>query len=233
MAAPLRDSKHQGAVVQHINITDRKIAEESLQQSEANLRSIFENTDFSIVLFDTDMRIVSFNTNAKNLSVVNYGKKLKKGNSAFHYFPKSRKPFINSVAERVRNKEIVSYETTYQPKNSALEWYDVSWMGVVTDTGNTIGYILTLKDITGKKQADIEREKITADLVKRNADLEQFAYIISHNLRLPVANIIGLTDLLNNRDIKDKDDKEVLKALSASISNLDSIVHDLNNVCKK
>ena len=233
MAAPLRDSKHQGAVVQHINITDRKIAEESLQQSEANLRSIFENTDFSIVLFDTDLRIVSFNTNAKNLSVVNYGKKLKKGNSAFHYFPKSRKPFINSVAERVRNKEIVSYETTYQPKNSALEWYDVSWMGVVTDTGNTIGYILTLKDITGKKQADIEREKITADLVKRNADLEQFAYIISHNLRLPVANIIGLTDLLNNMDIKDKDDKEVLKALSASISNLDSIVHDLNNVCKK
>ena len=233
MAAPLQDSKHQGAVVQHINITDRKLAEESLQQSEANLRSIFENTDLSIVLFDMDLRIVSFNTHAKNLAVINYGKKLKKGNSAFCYFPKSRKPFINTVAKRVRNKEIVNYETTYQPKHKNLEWYEVSWLGVVTDDGNTIGYILTLKDITAKKQADIEREKITADLVKRNADLEQFAYIISHNLRLPVANIIGLSDLLNNMDVADKDNQEVLKALSESINKLDSIVHDLNNVCKK
>jgi PAS domain S-box-containing protein len=233
MAAPFRDSKHGGVVVQHINITDRKLAEESLQQSEANLRSIFENTDVSIVLFDTDLKIASFNTNAKNLAVVNYGKKLKKGNSAFSYFPKSRKSFINAVAERVRNKEIVNYETTYQPKHKDLEWYDVSWMGVVNNMKQTIGYILTLKDITAKKRADIERENITSDLVKRNADLEQFAYIISHNLRAPVANIIGLAALLENMEVKESDGREVLKALSSSIHKLDSIVHDLNNICKK
>jgi len=230
MVAPLLDSKHNGAVVQHINITDRKLAEESLQQSEANLRSIFENTDFSIVLFDINLKIVSFNTNAKNLAVINYDKKLKKGSSAFNYFPKSRKPFIKMVEKKVKNKEIINYETTYQPKNGAIEWYDVSWMGVVNKVGDTIGYILTLKDITAKKLADIEREKITADLVKRNADLEQFTYIISHNLRAPLANIIGLAELLHEADLQTHGDKENLEALSYSAHNLDSVIIDLNHV---
>jgi PAS domain S-box-containing protein len=230
MAAPLLDSKHKGAVIQHINITDRKLAEESLQQSEANLRSIFENTDFSIVLFDIKLKIVSFNTNAKDLAVINYGKKLKKGSSAFSYFPKSRKPFIKMVEKKVKKKEAINYETTYQTKNGAIEWYDVNWMGVVNQAGDTIGYILTLKDITAKKLADIEREKITADLVKRNADLEQFTYIISHNLRAPLANIIGLSELLNEADLQTEGDKETLEALSHSVNNLDDVILDLNHI---
>jgi PAS domain S-box-containing protein len=230
MVAPLLDSKHKGAVVQHINITDRKLAEESLQQSEANMRSIFENTDFSIVLFDIKLKIVSFNTNAKNLAVINYGKKLKKGSSAFNYFPKSRKPFIKMVEKKVKKKEIINYETTYQPKNGKIEWYDANWMGVVNQANDTIGYILTLKDITAKKLADIEREKITADLVKRNADLEQFTYIISHNLRAPVINIIGLSRLLHEAGLQTDEDKEVLDALSRSANNLDSVILDLNQI---
>ncbi|MHB8208971.1 PAS domain-containing sensor histidine kinase [Mucilaginibacter sp.] len=229
MVAPLLDSKHKGAVVQHINITDRKLAEESLLQSEANLRSIFENTDFSIVLFDIKLKIVSFNTNAQNLAAVN-GKKLKKGNSAFSYFEKSRKPFMKMVEKKVKNKEIVNYETTYQPKNGTIEWFDASWMGVVNQAGDTIGYILTLKDITAKKLADIEREKISADLVKRNTDLEHFTYIISHNLRAPLANIIGLSELLHEADFQTEGDKKTLEALSHSVNNLDSVIIDLNHI---
>jgi len=230
MAAPLLDSKHKGAVVQHINITDRKLAEELLQQSEANLRSIFENTDFSIVLFDIKLKIVSFNSNAKNLGVINYHKKLKNGSSAFSHFPKSSKAFIKSIEVRVKNKEIVNYETTYQPENGEIEWYDVNWMGVFNKAGHTIGYILTLKDITAKKLADIEREKIAADLVKRNADLEQFTYIISHNLRAPVVNIIVLSRLLHEACLQTAEDNEVLEALSRSANNLDSVILDLNQI---
>jgi PAS domain S-box-containing protein len=230
MAAPLLDNKHKGAVVQHINITDRKLAEESLTQSEANLRSIFENTDFAIVLFDLDLKIMSFNTNAKNLSLTNYKKPLKKGHSAFSYFPKSRKPFVKAIAEKVLHKEFVNYETTFQLQDGATEWYDVSWIGVVNKSGENMGFILTLKDITAKKMANTEREKITADLAKRNADLEQFTYIISHNLRAPLANIKGLSSMLDSETIKDGEGDEILGALSSSITNLDNVILDLNQI---
>jgi len=45
------------------------------------------------------------------------------------------------------------------------------------------------------KLAEIERIKMVNELILRNKDLEQFAYIISHNLRAPVANIIGASSI--------------------------------------
>ena len=230
VVAPLTDSKHKGAVVLHINITDRKLAEASLVQSEANLRSVFENTDLAITLFDQNLKIVSFNTNAQKLSIRNYGKKLRPGNSAFNYFSKERKSFIKKITEKISRHESFNYETTYKLKDGDTEWYDVNWMGVVNKKDEIIGYIFTIKDITGKKLADIEREKITNDLVKRNADLEQFTYIISHNLRAPVANIMGLSRLLGGNDIQNDEGKEILKSLTSSVNSLDIVILDLNHI---
>src|SRR6476659_2533840 len=48
-----------------------------------------------------------------------------------------------------------------------------------------------------------QKEKMTTDLIQRNKDLEQFTYIISHNLRAPVANIIGLSYRLQQLDLAD------------------------------
>lgn len=229
VAAPLQDNKHKGAVVLHINITDRKLAEASLVQSEANLRSVFENPELAIVLFDADLKIISFNTNARELSIRNYGKKLKRGRSAFNYFPLSRKSFITRIADSINAGETYNYEATFD-LTGITEWYDVNWTGVINPQNKNIGFILTLKNITEKKLADIEREKMTADLVKRNADLEQFTYIISHNLRAPVANIMGLSGLLDNLNVESEEDRHVLKSLSASVHKLDSVILDLNHM---
>lgn len=230
MVAPLHNNNYKGAVVIHTNITDRKQAEESLAQSEANLRSVFENTDLAIVLFDAELRIVSFNANAKFLCIRNYGKKLIRGKSAFNYFPKSRKGFVEQITHSVAEKGRFNYETTHELSDGTTEWYDVTWMGVVGRKNENIGFILTLRNITEKKQAQMDREKVTADLVKRNADLEQFTYIVSHNLRAPVANIIGLSAILNELEIKNHDDAGTLKALSTSVNKLDNVIIDLNHI---
>ncbi|MDB5011030.1 MAG: hypothetical protein JWQ06_1819, partial [Mucilaginibacter sp.] len=46
------------------DITEQKLAEESLVRSEGNLRSVFENTDLSIILFTNDLKVAAFNSNA-------------------------------------------------------------------------------------------------------------------------------------------------------------------------
>ncbi len=229
--APLADSTDKGAVILHIDITDRKLAEEALIQSEANLRSVFENTDLIIVLFDNDLNIVSFNTNAKEKGRINFGRKLKVGASAYNYFPKERKTLIQQIVQRVHNcQETVCYETSYFI-NESIIWYEVKWICVVNKDKESIGVILTLNDITEKKRTELERDRMTADLVQRNKDLEQFTYIVSHNLRAPVANIRGLSNLLNGFGADDKaDTAAALQALSYSINNLDKVIIDLNNI---
>ncbi|MFC2109789.1 PAS domain S-box protein [Bacteroidota bacterium] len=87
----------------------------------------------------------------------------------------------------------------------------------------------TCQDITFRKKLEQEREKIVLDLVQRNRDLEQFSFIVSHNLRAPVANIIGISDLIENSKLF-SEDKELALGLSESVHNLDNIVKDLNKI---
>ncbi len=87
-----------------------------------------------------------------------------------------------------------------------------------------------VQDVTERKIAELERAKITNDLIQRNRDLEQFTFIISHNLRAPTANIMGLTDYLQSEKLSHEENKEFLKALATSALSLDSIIKDINSI---
>ncbi len=229
VVSPIANDTHKGAVILHIDITDRKKAEESLVKSEASLRSVFENTNQAILLFDTELKIVSFNTNAREQGFASFHKKLKVGASAFNYFPKERKNFIKQILKRVNNGETIEYEIRYLI-NDVEQWYKARWLSVMNPQKESIGVITTLENITEKKLADMERDKMTADLVQRNKDLEQFTYIVSHNLRAPVANIRGLSNLLSGYELNEMDSEETLQALSQSVINLDNVIIDLNHI---
>jgi light-regulated signal transduction histidine kinase (bacteriophytochrome) len=125
---------------------------------------------------------------------------------------------------------MVSYETSYVLRGGKVKWYDVKWVGVADKSGVNIGFMLAFNDITGRKLSEIERDRINADLVKRNKDLEQFTYIVSHNLRAPVANIMGLSNILNSFDLDAGESREITLALSNSISILDNTITDLNQI---
>ena len=230
IVVPLTDKTKKGAVVLHVDITDRKIAEELLVQSEANLKTIFENTDVAYVLCNTDNKIVSFNSKATELCLVQFNKKLKVGGSAFSYFPKNKIPNLKEAIQKVLRNEMVGYEVSYDLKEGSVKWYEVRWAGVANENEINIGFIIAFKDITERKIGELERDRMTADLAQRYKDLEQFTYIVSHNLRAPVANIIGLSNMLNSFDFNIDECSEVLGALATSTSILDKTILDLNHV---
>jgi len=213
------------------DITERKLAEASLVQSESNLRSVFENTDLAIILFDSKANIISYNNNAANLAAVHLKCDLQAGVSALEYCLPERRPQIGKILNRVKHESVITYEVSYPMPEQLTIWFEVRWVNVVNDDKRSIGTILTLKDITEKKLADIERDRITKDLIQRNKDLEQFTYIVSHNLRAPVANIQGLSNLLSDmQPASAEEDAEALQALATSVNSLDKVIRDLNNI---
>jgi len=228
--APLTDKTKRGAVILHIDITAMKLAEELMLQSKANLQTIVENTDIAYVLCDAENKIVSFNTRASELCIEQFNKKLKAGTNAFHYFPKSKIPNLKDAIQKVTNNEMFNYETSYDLPDGSVKWYETRWAGVANDRKENMGFILAFKDITERKIADMERDRITTDLVQRNKDLEQFTYIVSHNLRAPVANIIGLSNMLSTSDFDISEHDEVKTSLATSVSVLDSMIMDLNQI---
>jgi PAS domain S-box-containing protein len=93
--------------------------------------------------------------------------------------------------------------------------------------------LFLINDITEKKYAESERVKIIADIVQRNKDLEQFSYAVSHNLRAPVANIIGLTEELVQDVHTVEDFKKISGYLYTSAKKLDKIIIELNYVLQE
>ncbi|WP_259067231.1 PAS domain S-box protein [Mucilaginibacter sp. X4EP1] len=231
-ANPILDDEGQykGALAMVIDITQRMASEEALKISEANLRTIFENTDTAYILFDLELKIVSFNALAQKYSESHNNQTLEVNKAIQDYFTPERWLFITETLKKVAAGEMINYELSYTKSDGFVQWHNVRWLNVKNNEGKNWGFILANKDITEAKSAALERERITADLIQHNNDLEQFTYIISHNLRAPVANIMGLADMLKEHDFDQEVRSEIVERVSRSISNIDVIIQDLNSI---
>lgn len=97
-------------------------------------------------------------------------------------------------------------------------------------TGNRVKLVGTVQDITERKTLERERNQATKDLVQRNKALEQFAHIVSHNLRAPVANILGLSNLIKLSQNNAETQRQCIDGLTLSAKRLDEIILDLNKI---
>ncbi len=97
------------------------------------------------------------------------------------------------------------------------------------EAGNAIKLIGTAQDITELKHQEAERRKLIADLMQQNKDLQQFSYIISHNLRAPVANIVGLGKMYRAGKA-DERNEQIVRNMQESAEDIDSVIKDLSNI---
>ncbi len=115
-------------------------------------------------------------------------------------------------------------------KNGELYWEMASISPVKNSSGKITHYIAIKEDITEAKHIQESLKKMTTELTQQNKYLEQFAYIISHNLRSPVANIIGIANTLNDTDLNKEEQDVMMEGLSYSVKKLDEVILDLNNI---
>ena len=87
-----------------------------------------------------------------------------------------------------------------------------------------------LANALNKFQAETEKHIYLSDLIQRNKDLEQFAYIVSHNLRAPVANIIGASKALDRNGLSSEDKEKLNGGIKISVMKLDEVIKDLNQI---
>ncbi|SEB17989.1 PAS domain S-box protein [Pedobacter hartonius] len=123
-------------------------------------------------------------------------------------------------------------EAAKESKVQNFEWFVESlkcWLDV-TIYPSVKGLSIFFKDITERKFGEMERAKMVSDILKRNNDLEQFSYIISHNLRAPVANIIGLAEELRRNLAVKGENNLTMDYLIASTKKLDTVIIDLHSI---
>jgi PAS domain S-box-containing protein len=214
-----------------IDITETKRKENSLRNARANLKNILENTDTAYILFDNNITVLSYNHLARYLVKHVLGMSIKEGMHGTEFLQGQRKARFRRNVERIlRTKQAVKYETQIMAADGKENWLSVSMYPIYNEEKEFLGLSMAFNNITELKNSELERIRITNDLIQRNKDLEQFTYIISHNLRAPVANILGLSVLIRNPNTNRKVKGECLKGLETSVKRLDGVVSDLNQI---
>ncbi len=214
------------------DVSEQKRAEESIKENELRFREFFENAPEAILVFNVDTGLISdYNNNA--IKLLKYpGKELI-----------TKKP--EEISADIQPDGITSSEKasdfiakTVAGEKSFFEWVcrdskgndifcEVRLVKIINSKQNLLR--ASLIDISERKIAERERDKITSELIQQNKDLEQFAYIISHNLRSPVANLIGLSSALQEMN-GSSESGELIEQISTSVGKLDEVIHDLNNI---
>jgi signal transduction histidine kinase len=68
------------------------------------------------------------------------------------------------------------------------------------------------------------------NVLAQNQDLEQFSYIVSHNMRAPVASILGLISILDKSKIQDPEIIQIIDYLHISSQELDTVFKDMDKI---
>lgn len=209
---------------------NKSIVAKQLTNSESNLNSVFENTNVGHLLMDDDFQIRAFNKvfyeryfNLTNVKIV-------VGDNFKDTLQTSKVNQVNRAIEMSRrSKKPITYETVYQ-ENGEKKYFNISINPILIDDDQISGYSMSAVDITDLKQIETERQQVINNLVLRNRDLEQFAYIVSHNLRAPLVNILGIASLFETGPLKMEDVEISVKNIQKSALHLDSVIHDLNDI---
>lgn len=208
---------------------DNKTTLRQLERSQSNLYSVFENTDVGYMLLTLNGEIVSFNRQVYRELLKLYGVKIAVGMSLTEdVLQDNAARFISHFITAKINHKASEYEAHYEYKGKS-KYFVVSVFPVLSKTKECLSVCLTMKDITKTKLSEIEGKRITNDLIVRNRDLEQFSFMISHNLRAPVVNLTGLTQQLKE-GLPHEEAQFVMDSIINSASRIEGVIDDINKI---
>ncbi len=224
------DNKITGISCYIIDITSLKNAELATQNAQKRLNYHINNSPLAVIEYDKDLRITFWSKRACDIYGWVEDEVVGKTLTEFLIYGED----IAKVKESLLEQDITQEKGPLANRNFAKDgrvlytrWYN----SLLTDEQGNIETIMSIiRDVTDLWKAELQKEEMANDLVKRNNELEQFTYIVSHNLRSPVASLIGLTQVLSEFDLREEEKKDIINGISQSAGRLDEVIRDLNDI---
>lgn len=216
------------------DITERMKAEEQLNITIKEIADYKFALDESSIVAITDQKgIIKYvNDNFCRISKYDAGELLGQDhriiNSGYH-----SKEFIRNLWITIATGKIWKGELKNRAKDGTVYWVDTTIVPFLNEHGKPYQYIAIRADITGRKIAEEENQKLNEDLEltvkQRTEELEAFTYSVSHDLRAPLRAINGFAKMLNEEYSAafDAEAMRLFKRIEENAKKMGALIDDL------
>ncbi|WP_445629490.1 PAS domain-containing protein [Nostoc sp. DSM 114167] len=222
------------------DITDRKKIELLLQESEARLKLAYKATQSG--LWDWDITRNRAHVSEEYINLFGLDPSTKE--ITYELWLSLLHPDDCASADETVTRTIQQQQEHYEDDFRIIHPDGIRWLAargqVFYDTaGNAIRMVGNVQDITDRKQAEIERDRLfqleqaaRAEAERANRIKDEFLAILSHELRSPLNPILGWTRLLQTRKFSEKKTAEALATIERNAKLQTQLIDDLLDVAK-
>lgn len=209
---PLVENGKTVAVVGSLtDITERRRAEQEREQLLVQFDAVLDSIHEGVVIADLKGNILTMNQSALSIhgydSMAQVQQQLRQYLKTFELFDRddSLLPYEQWPLARVlRGERFADWDLRVRRKDTGQSWIgSYSGTPVRNRSGDIILSVITLRDVTERKQAEEQIARLNVDLAARaeelevvNRELEAFNYSVAHDLRKPLTLITGFCQLL-------------------------------------
>jgi PAS domain S-box-containing protein len=228
------------------DLTKRKYAEEELINSKNQLqartreleqseeryhRMVEEVQDYAIILLDKDGKILNWNKGAEKIKGYRPEEIIGQNFTVF-YTPEDRiKGVPFSLLKEAALTGRAEQEGWRVRKDRTKFWGSIVITALHDKHNDLIGFSKVTRDLTERKMAEETLKQYLEKLERNNEELEQFAYVASHDLKEPLRKIITFGNLLeiSAKESLDEKSKDYVSRMQGSASRMMSLIEDLLN----
>lgn len=209
------------------DITARKEAEQELRL----LKLAVENLKEVVVITEADVEnpIITF-VNKACFDTLGYQPEEMIGRTPrFLQGEKTDRIKLAALKSALKKNQPFATELINYTKDGNEYWIDINIVPVRDEYGNTSHFAAIERDITASKTAALERERLILALEKSNRELDEFAYVASHDLKAPLRVIENISHWLEEdlADTIDTESRDNLLMLRSRVHRLDKLLDDL------
>lgn len=204
---------------------ERKLDQQRINDALEYIKTLINSSSLGLTTYDASGRCILANESIAKILGTTSEKMLGENYNEIELWKESG--LLESAREAVANSNETRREFETTSNLGKRIWLDCRFTPFISNGEPHL--LLSVDDISTSKQAEIDLQGYAAKLEQSNRDLQEFAYIASHDLQEPLRKVLAFGDRLVNKygDSLDETGKDYLKRMRDASQRMQTLINDL------